>query len=146
MGYRNWRKHAKEESTLEIYYKYKTEIKEIKWYNNKEDAKLMINARLNTLDLNWRNKIKNESTKCELCNNSNENLEHFILHCEQYKDIRRQYTFMQQPYKQDTEEHIAEILLLKEERKQTEEKKIYIQRIWKLRQEQLKTRQRQQQD
>ena len=105
----------------------------------------MINARLNTLDLNWRNKHKNENTMCEMCGFEEENLEHFLLHCKQYTDIRQQYTFTQQPYVEDKEEHIAEILLLKEDHKgKTEEKKTYVKRIWKARQQKIRSVQAQQ--
>ena len=83
----------------------------------------MIQARFNTLDLNWRKRFKNEDTRCERCHYVIEDLEHFLLHCNHYLDIR------QQPYSED-KVHIAETLLQKRsDNEQTAERKTYLKRI-----------------
>ena len=73
-----------------IYSKYKQDIREVTWFDNRLESKLMIRARVNTLDLNWRKRFKNEDTRCERCHYEIEDLEHFPLHCNPYSDIRQQ--------------------------------------------------------
>lgn len=76
---------------LKIYSRYTREIKEINWVDNRLETKFRVNARLTILELNWRNRFKNESTRCGLCNHEIENLKHFLLYCKQYADIRQQH-------------------------------------------------------
>lgn len=59
----------------------------------------MINAKLDTLDLKWRK--RNADTKCDMCDLAVEDFKHFLLHCKQYSELRKEHKFMQQPYKQD---------------------------------------------
>ena len=80
-----------------------------------------------------------------MCESEEENLKHFLLHCQQYSDIRKEYTFMQQPYKADTDEHLADILLFTTDNSESESEKIdkrktYLKKIWKERQRVQKTR------
>ncbi len=50
-----------------------------------------------------------------------------LLDCIQYGDVRKQYTFMQQPYKENRIEHVADILLFTEANsEQIENRKQYL--------------------
>lgn len=131
----NWLQQIHEKSTLNLFCKYKHAIQEITWFDNKIESQLMINARLDTLNLNWRN--RNEETNCDMCDSDNEDLKHFLLYCKQYSDIGEEYTFMQQPYKEDTDEHLADILLFttdNKDNKKIKERKSYLRQLWKERQ------------
>ena len=75
-----------DKETLRIYKIYKRGVEEISWFDNIVKTKLLIKARTDTLDLNWRGRFKNRDTKC-MCGYVSETLEHFILHCELYKDV-----------------------------------------------------------
>ena len=69
-------------------------------------------ARTNTLNLNWRNKFKNEETKCDLCKQEEESLQHFLLYCPELSNIRMKHRKMQQPYNENI---MKEILLFDED-------------------------------
>lgn len=132
-----WKKQIKEKSTLKTYQEYKQEIKEIRWYDNTESSTLMVKARLNALDLRWRKRYQNEETKCPLCDYEIETLEHFLLFCNAYAEIRQKYIFTQQPYQEDINKHITEILLFSQNDNQIE-KKNYLKTIWKIRAKKIK--------
>ena len=110
---------------------YKTKIEEVRWFDNSNASSIMIKARSDSLNLNWRKKHSGQNTSC-LCGYENESLKHFILDCENYIEIRNKYTFMQQPYINNTEEIIADILLFTDlSEEQINERKKYISDIWK---------------
>ena len=85
-----------DKKTLRIYSKFKNRIREITWYNTYK-TNLLIKARTDSLNLNWRNKFKNADTKC-LYGNIVEDLENFLLECKLYREIRKRYLITQQPY------------------------------------------------
>ena len=133
-----WKKVMTDKRTLRIYSKYKTKIKEISWYDNSYKTNLMIKARTDSLSLNWRNKYKNADTKC-LCGTPNEDLEHLILECELYGDIRKKFLFTQQPYRENKEEVISNILLFQElGESEIRERKHLLHELWKERENKIK--------
>ena len=78
---------------------YKRGVEEISWFDNTVKTKLLVKARTDTLDLNWRGRFKNRDTRCRsTCDYISEALEHFVLHCELYMDVRMRYEIIQQPY------------------------------------------------
>ena len=84
----NWEKEVAERSSLKIYSKFKTTIKEEKFYDNKPSSIILYKARTNNLNLNDRNRHKNGDTKCIMCNYELENLNHFLLQCPAYVNER----------------------------------------------------------
>ena len=129
----NWKAEMGEKETLKIYREYKEKISEIKWYDNTLETKLIIKARTDTLELNWRNKHKGKDVKC-ICNYEEETLEHFLLDCEIYSEIRKKYNFMQQPYIENRKELLANILIFQVDIKsEIEIRKSYILNIWRTR-------------
>ena len=131
---KEWEKEVGEKVTLNMYKKYKKNIKEEPWYDNKEKTMLMSRARLNTLDLNDRKRLIGEQTKCVMCDEENENLEHFLLYCPEYNNVRSKFRFMQQPYQEDKEELIAGILLFTElGKEESEDRKNLVKKLWEKR-------------
>ena len=94
-----WREAATKKTSLNLYSKFKTEIKQEIWIDNGDEAKLMIRARTNTLELNNKNKHKGKCTTCPACKSEEEDLEHFLLHCAPCSCIRQDYEFLTRPYK-----------------------------------------------
>ena len=82
----------------------------------------------NTLKLNDRNRFQGESTKCIACDESVENLNHFILDCPLYQNIRIKSRLFLQPY---NENWVAELLFNAEIDK--EEVKSVLYEFWKKR-------------
>ena len=65
-----------------------------------------------------------------------ETLEHFILDCEEYSDIRQNHTFTHNPENQDRNNIIANILVFEKDllTEEIENRKEYMIKIWKRRQ------------
>ena len=83
---RNWRKEVQERSSLKIYTEWKKEIRrEEDIYDNRPVSVIIYKARTNNLNLNDRNRHKNEDTKCLMCEHRVEDLIHFILWCPGYQ-------------------------------------------------------------
>ena len=74
----------------------KSSNKKENWVDNTLVSKLIVRGRTNTLTLNWRNRFQNKSEQCSCCNCEIETLEHFLLDCEQYSDIRQNHSFFTQ--------------------------------------------------
>ena len=74
-----WRKEVSEKSTLKLYYSKKVKVKEEKWIDNTEGAKLMVRFRTNSLQLCWRNIFTNGAVQCPGCGFETETLDHFLL-------------------------------------------------------------------
>ena len=91
-----WTEEKNNKTTLEIYNRFKTNIKEENHlYDNSEDSIILFRARTNTLPLNWRNiykpnPIENEQI-CPVCKREIETLEHFLLKCEETMNIRQRH-------------------------------------------------------
>ena len=101
-------------------------MKEELFYDNTPSSITLFRCRSNTLQLNDRKRFKNESTKCLACTEENENLEHFILNCTHYQDIRNKSGLFTRPY---TENKLAELLFVDNENKQ-ETKIIIKKKMW----------------
>ena len=101
----------------------------------------MYRARTDTLDLNHKNKHKGKDTTCPACGLEDETLEHFLLQCNHYGEIRQGYFFLSRPYEEDTEWIMADILLFRLnernefENSDVEDRKQFIKRIWGARSE-----------
>ena len=65
-----------------------------------------------------------------------EDIKHFILHCEAYKEERRKDPRMQQPYQEDEDELVGKILFNNNEIENT---KLTLYEFWKLREEKRKS-------
>ncbi len=99
-----WKKEMLTKSSLKIYRKWKTEIKEENdIYDNTPKSIIFYRCRANILKLNDRNRFGGGNTKCYTCENEDETLEHFLLHCPEYTEIRTNIHNLQQPYIEDTE-------------------------------------------
>ena len=92
----NWRKEVSEKSTLRLYFSEKKSVKEEKWIDNTEGTKLLIRGRTNSLPLGWRKRFTNGVTQCPSCSCEVETLEHFLLECPEYLNIRSQTVFLQE--------------------------------------------------
>ena len=99
----------------------------------------MFRARSDTLDLNHKNKHKGKDTTCPACGLEEETLEHFLLHCTNYKQIRQDYSFLARPYKEDAQDIMANALLFKLDEtfdtgtSYVEDRKQFVKRMWKMR-------------
>ena len=126
-----WKKEMEEKTTLRIYRKYKGNINEIPWYDNTSKTNLIIKARTDTLKLNWREKYKGKETTC-ICGYENETLEHFILECNLYNEIRKKYLITQRPCNDNKEDILANILIFQKiNKEEIKERKNLIHEIWK---------------
>lgn len=127
-----WRRELEEKSTLIIYRKFKQDIEEENWIDNTVETKLMLRARTNTLSLNWRNRYQGKNEKCPYNDCDIETLEHFLTECKGYENIRNQFHFTANYEERDNV--IAEILLFtKQKNSDIQQKKEYINNIWKAR-------------
>lgn len=96
---RLWREEIRSKTTLQIYQENKNSISnEYEIYDNTYASEILFQARSNTIRLNWRNRFRNEQTKCQMCEEENEDLEHFLLYCPALRDVRGKVTTLQQPY------------------------------------------------
>ena len=77
--------------------------------------------------LDNRNRFTGGDTTCKFFGNEEESLEHFILFCPAYQEIRNNHTLFTQPYK---ENYLGEILFVQENK---EEIKWTIHELWKRR-------------
>ncbi len=74
------------------------------------------------------------NTSCEICEEENENLEHFLLWCPEYQRERSENKKLQRPFEEDTEKIIGELLF----EENTEKSKETIYNMWKKREKKLK--------
>lgn len=84
-----WKNEIQTKSPLRIYELYKKDLKEETWADNTLGTKLILRGRTNTLTLNWRNRFQRKSEECPCCGEETETLEHFLLDCEEYEEIRQ---------------------------------------------------------
>ena len=110
-------------------------VKEEKWIDNTEGAKLMVRCRTNSLQLCWRNKFTNGAVQCPGCGFETETLDHFLLECPIYLEIRNQFDFLQQLQERSVEEKISNILVFDEvTESETKVRKSYLVKLWLKRQ------------
>ena len=74
-----WNTDLENKSTLTLYREHKKKIQEEQQlYDNTAATTTLFEARTGTLKLNTIKRHNGEDTKCNLCEHSNENLEHFL--------------------------------------------------------------------
>ena len=105
-----WLEEMNSKSSIAIYRKFKKSIKEEKEYDNTQSSALLYKARANVLALNDRKRHQNEDTKCPLCNHLYENMEHFILDCEELENIRSENIVLQRPHLENKDDIIGNFL------------------------------------
>lgn len=81
--------------------------------DNSRESKLMTKATTNPLNLNWRKRLTGGDETCPCCGHEQEALEHFLLHCAAYSDIRKEHNILSQPYQEVTQPIITKMLLFK---------------------------------
>ena len=90
-------------STLNRYRKKSNEIKEEKRIDNSLASMLWFRGRTNTMNLNIDNKyMKKGSTVCDLCEEEDEDMSHFLLRCKKLEK-ERDYSFMKKKGDEDDE-------------------------------------------
>ena len=128
-----WNREIERKSSIPIYRKFKTQIKEEQIYRNDLSSTLLFQARSNTLPLNDEKRFKKECTTCELCHLEEENLVHFILKCKKL-DKSRNDSFIDKFKDMDIDTKLGNILFNYEHIETT---KIMIESMWKDREIQL---------
>ncbi len=79
-------------------------------------------ARTNRLLLYERKKHQHQDTKCRVCNlDQDEDLEHFLLYCAAYQDTRKDINRLQQPYIEDKQKIMGELLFTASSMKENKE-------------------------
>ena len=124
-----WKADLKEKSSLKTYRTYKLEIKEEKFYDNRDSSKYLFQARTNTLPLNTTKRHTGGDTKCELCNYENEDLIHFLIDCKGLEH-KRNINLIQKNLNMDKEKMVGNILFGKGDK---EKIKTMIEEMWKFR-------------
>ena len=127
---RKWREELETKSSLLIYRTYKTDIEQYQYKNNFRSS-ILYKLRSNTLNLEIRNRFKNESTICKMCNESDEDLFHFLLHCNKLDEIRRRRVELQRPIMESEIVVVGNFIF--EEEEQIDDKMKIVEQMWKLR-------------
>ncbi len=104
------KREMNEKSSLKIYRKWRKEIGGQEVYTNNQASEILFNARTNNLNLNERKRFRGEDTKCDMCGAENEDLKHFLWWCPAYREERRTFTRLQQPYVKEEEDIIGKYL------------------------------------
>ena len=129
-----WKIDMHTKTTLQLYKKYKLHICEESWIDNSEGSKLLVQGRTNTLNLNWRNRFQNKNETCPCCDNEIETLEHFLLDCPTYGNIKVNFEFWKKLEGKRKEEKLANILAFENlTNEQIESRKKFIGRLWQRR-------------
>ena len=79
-----------------MYGKFKNNIEEETCFTNNQESKLLLRARTDTMELNWRKGGEQNSKLCPYCDKE-ETLKHFLLECDAYNEIRAQHLFLARP-------------------------------------------------
>ena len=131
-----WKQEIRQKSSLKIYAEWKNSMKSEQYlYDNRPASVIFYRARTNNLSLNDRNRFKNANTKCIMCECEYEDLNHFILWCTGFLEERRKVLLLQQPYVEDEERLIGELLFEEKKREKTKET---IYKFWKIREKKRK--------
>ena len=99
-----WRAAMDQKSTLYLYREYKKRIMQESFYDNTWGSTLMFRARSNSLKLNWRRRFQGGDVGCEMCNDGEETLNHFMIECRGYEILKMQHGM--------TDKTIEQMLLL----------------------------------
>ena len=127
----NWKRGMEEKVTLGRYRSLKTEIKEEKWFKNGDKYTIMMKARSNTLNLEWKSWGTDEEKICKLCNEENEDMEHFLIKCNSLQQLRQQYLELQRPNYEQMDDIINRLLIFTETRTVKIEENInFLYKMW----------------
>ena len=131
-----WKKEMEEKASLKLYREWREELGgQDDVYDNREASMIMFKCRTNNLNLGARKRFTNQSTECIMCGNTMEDLQHYILHCPAYREERAKTTILQQPYQEDENTVIGELLF---NRTKIEESKTLLHKFWKIRTKKVK--------
>ena len=93
---------------------------------------MLFRARTNTLELNDRQRFNNErterDTRCRLCEEEYENLEHFLIHCKKLEEERNPRIMKKN--KGNNDENTVGNILFDIESKDLEDTKKMLSRMW----------------
>ena len=106
---RKWKEELGSKSSLNLYKRFKKEIKEERVYDNRFSARLLGRARANTLDLNDRKRFQRGDTSCGLCRAEKEDLCHCLLECRELEH-RRIRTLLEKAREESDEETMGTLL------------------------------------
>ena len=129
-----WKTEVESKSSLNIYRQWKKVIKE-EVYDNTYASVLLFKARTGTLNVNKQKRHWGGSTSCHFCENTEEDLKHFLLMCPGYERERKEVIELQQPYEENEVEVIGKFLFVEDN---IEQKKEVLYRMWKRREEKIK--------
>ena len=133
---KQWQEEMASKSSIEIYRAARKEIgNQDHVYDNRPSSIILFKCRSNTLPLSDRNRFKNEATECKLCEAPIETLHHFLLDCPAYSDLREKIAELQQPYPENKNKVIVELIF---NNNNIESKKEEIYKIWRRRDRLLK--------
>ena len=76
---------------------------------------------------------RGEDTKCMMCNENLEDLNHFMLWCTGYAEVRKEEPLLQQPFIEDEENLVGHLLFEK-----GEEIKNILYKFWRIRDRKMK--------
>ena len=107
---KNWKDQMKSKSSLSLYRTHKNKIEEIKWFKNGYKFNILMRARANALDLNWRNSDPAEK-RCNLCLLNEETLKHFVLECPKLQNSRNRFIELQLPRIQNESKILNKLLM-----------------------------------
>ena len=124
-----WKNEINTKSSIKIYKDWKKEIKEEPIYDNRPESITLYRARANCLPLMERNRHTGENTQCP-CGEGIENLEHMLLQCQEYNEIRILTKELQRPYNEKPADVIGSFLF---DTENIEEKKAVLHKIWRKR-------------
>ena len=99
----------------------------------------MFRYRTNTLNLNDRKRHKNEDTKCDLCGEENEDLEHFLLECTALSKERNEIIEIQRPRIENKNDLLSQILFGNDINIESGLQKIWLKRLSLLEQKEINT-------
>ena len=113
--------------SLQLYRNWKREVKEEVVYDNTYSSVLLFKARSNTLNVNLKNRHRGGSTICNFCKDVEESLEHFVMLCPEFAEIRQNCVELQQPYEEDHNQVLGKFLFKEDN---IENKKDISYRMW----------------
>ena len=112
-----WTKEMASKSSLELYRESKKEIKECS-YKNDEASIFSFKLKTNTVNLGDRKRFKKEDTSCRLCEEPNEDLQHFVTTCIALQEERQKILNLQLPQEENKKELTRKVIFEQENHKE----------------------------
>ncbi len=129
-----WRETLNDKPSVTLCKEHRKEIGQDEVYNNYIASDILSKCRTNTLKLNDSKIFTSEGTDCCLCDDQYENLAHFLLWCPVYATERQKSRVLQQPYQENTEKIIENLLL---NNAIIQETKTTLKKFWTVRQKKI---------